>query len=151
MPERIRAVQHRWRRGSERAHRATSREQIADESFSAGNQLVSEDVPGTSLDTSVLQRGGDVRCALRSDVEVVLQHDGLPVEEEAAVARTVQNLVDQRDELLPEAFGRVIPLAIPVGVGDDVDGDEHRENLRCRSLATLGINRKAADPLAPAA
>ena len=56
--------------------------------------------------------------ALGADVEIVVEDDRLPVEQKASRRRRriVEQLVDQRDESLPKALERMVPLAIPVRV-----------------------------------
>src|SRR5205085_11834255 len=100
--------------------------QIAHESFPAGNQLVGEDEPGTGLDPPALERVGKIRHALRPYFEIILQHDRLTVEQKARAARrrVIEQLVDERDKSLPESFGGMVPLAIPMRVGDDVNGEQ---------------------------
>ena len=71
-----------------------------------------------------MQKARQLRRTLGANVEIVLEHDPLAVEEEALVrsGRVGEQLVDQRDEPLAEADERLIPLAIPVGVSDNVSG-----------------------------
>src|SRR5439155_6529503 len=60
---------------------------------------------------------------LRSYLDVVLEHDRLTVERERRERRValerVENAVDDRPEPQPEHLERDVPLAVPVGVGDD--------------------------------
>ena len=56
-------------------------------------------------------------------VDVVLEHDRLPVERERREGRValerVQDAVDDRAETQPEELEGQVPLAIPVRVWDD--------------------------------
>src|SRR5437588_9763557 len=132
MAERIRTIQHRWRLGAKRAQRASAGEQIPHETLPARNQLVGEHEPRSGLDASLTQRRRQLGRAFGAYVEVVLQHDSLTVEQKARTVgrRIVQHLIDQGDETLPKSLGRMIPLAIPVGVGDYVDGEQDRSAKR---------------------
>ena len=58
------------------------------------------------------------------DLEVVVDRRGLAVEREAQPVvglHPLEELVDQVDQTHPEDLERLVPLAIPVGVGDQVD------------------------------
>ena len=60
-----------------------------------------------------------------TDLEVVVEHHGLPVEQEARVRRVGlehrQQRVEQLDETHAERLERRVPLAIPVRVRHDRD------------------------------
>src|SRR6185437_16078164 len=60
---------------------------------------------------------------LRPNLEIVLEHDRLPVERERRERRValerVQDAVDDRAETQPEELEGQVPLAIPVRVWDD--------------------------------
>ncbi len=60
-------------------------------------------------------------------LEVVVDDGHLPVEQEAGVGQVVlerwQELVEQVDEPESKRLERRVPLAIPVRVGDDGDGE----------------------------
>ena len=81
------------------------------------------------------ERRRERRAPLGAHGEVVVEHDALAVEEERSGrrVRVIQQLVDERDEALPEASGGVVPLAVPVRVRDDADVQ--------RPLARLGGGR----------
>src|SRR5687768_12953976 len=123
MPERVGTIQHRRRLRAECPQRSTSREQIAHQAFAARNELVGKHEPRSRLELSRPQRRRQIGRTLRPNLEIVLHYDGLSVEEKTLpLSRQVfQQLVDQRDEPLPKALGGVIPLAVPVGVRDDVN------------------------------
>ena len=57
--------------------------------------------------------------------QVVVDHRHLPVEHEVAVGRIGlepgEQVVEQIDQTEPEGLERRVPLAVPVGVGDDDD------------------------------
>ena len=126
MPERVRAVQHRRRLAAQSRGRVATGEQVAHERLAARNQLVGEHVPRTRLEPPLAEQRRELGRALGADGEVVLEDDRLSVEEKALARgrRIVEQLVDERDEPLPEALRGVIPLAIPVRVRDDVDVEQ---------------------------
>ena len=70
--------------------------------------------------------GGQPLTVLREHLQVVLEQHRLPVEQEVPEVRVVVELVehaaDHAAHVDPEAVERLIPLAVPVRVGDD--GDE---------------------------
>jgi len=134
MPEPIRAVQHRWRLGAQRAQRIAAGEQVAHECLAARDQLIGEDVPRPSLEPALAQQRGKLRRALRPDGEIVVEDDPLSVEEEALSLRRriVEQVVDERDEPVPEAARGVVPLTVPVRVRDDQDPERgwHARSVR---------------------
>ncbi len=77
----------------------------------------------------VVARRPQAVLGLGADREVVVDHGHLPVEQEVGVGRVGlelgQELVEQVDEPQPERLERRVPLAVPVGVGDDVDASSH--------------------------
>src|SRR5207245_428354 len=123
MPERIRTVEHAEGLGVESSQHPATFEQIPDDGFSAGNELVGQHVPGAGLEAAVVEQLLELRFAFGAHVQIVLEHDTLAVEEEALALfwRIVDQLIDERDESLAESLEREIPLAIPVRVCDDVN------------------------------
>src|SRR5688500_8535889 len=81
MAERIGRVQDVRRARAKRAERAAAGEQIADEGLTVRDQLVGEDVPGASLESSIAQPGSHLRTALGTHREIILEHDRLAVEQ----------------------------------------------------------------------
>ena len=73
-------------------------------------------------------------------LEVVVDNGHLAVEEKPCVSQVAlearQELVEQVDEPQPERLERRVPLAIPVGVGDDRNSPG-RHDGRVRRLTTL--------------
>ena len=80
------------------------------------------------------QRG----LGLGPDGEVVVDHRHLAVEHEVGVRRVGghrrQQPVEQVDELHAEGLEGPVPLPVPVGVRDDVDGPRHGVSLAARRL-----------------
>ena len=81
---------------------------------------------------------------LGPDLEVVVEHRGLAVEQEAGVRRVgfeqVEQVVEQVHEPQAERLERRVPLAVPVRVGDDAD--RGRRGVRIRAERSY----VAADP-----
>jgi hypothetical protein len=162
MSERVGTVEHRRRLGTQCTQRVAAGEEIAHERLSTRDQLVREHVPRPRLEAAVTQQRGDLGTALGSHRQVVVEHDRLTVEEEARSRRRriVEQLVDHGDEAMSETARGMVPLAVPVGVGDD-EHTHRRRHARsvCRARrqhkppdAARGANPKAAPregPLVP--
>ena len=92
-----------------------------------GIELVGEDIPRPDLQPTVAHEPRDSRALLGPDPEIVLEQDGLTVEEEAAKIRggveAVEQVVDGGDEAGHEGGAGKIPLPVPVGVRDEMDGE----------------------------
>ena len=78
-----------------------------------------------------------------TDREVVVDDDGLAVEQEPLVRlvalQEVEELVEQADESDAERLERRVPLPVPVRVGDDRHRHRHRwRGHRRPSLRTIG-------------
>ena len=76
----------------------------------------------------MLEEGAEFRRALRAEGKVVVEEDGLAVEQERLTGggRIVDQLIDERDESLLKTFRRVVPLTVPVRVRNDVQIGEGR-------------------------
>ncbi len=123
MAERIRTIEYGRRLGTVLPQRPAPGEQIADERFSGGNQLIGEDIPRARLDASTAQQGLELSRAFGAYGEVVVDDDRLSIEEETLIGRRrmVEQLVDELDEALAESLVRLVPLAVPMGVSNDVN------------------------------
>ena len=108
--------------------------QVADEGLAGDEELVHEDVPGSDGEPAGRGEGPQPLLVLGTDLEVVVDDGHLAVEEEVAVGAValelVEQAVDQRDQLQAEGLERLVPLAVPVGVGDDRDATP----ARCSSV-----------------
>src|SRR5690606_29909614 len=104
--------------------------EIADERFRTHEEFVGENVPGTYEEPTTLNETAQVGLPLGPDRQVVLQHNRLSVEHKVFVAwgmiQQRQNLVDQVNELESKLLKSLVPLTVPVGVGD------HKNRRRCR-------------------
>ena len=120
--ERVGGVEDGRRLGAECSQGSTTGEQVSHERFAARNQLVGKDVPGPGFDRAVLQRRREIARALGTNLEVVVEHHRLSVQQKRRPRGVaVEELIDQGDEPLSEPSGREVPLAIPVRVREDVD------------------------------
>ena len=76
-------------------------------------------IPRPDRHSALLHCASEIGAPLRAHVEVVLDHDRLPVEHETkagVVAQQVEHTIDGVDEPAPETLECAIPLAIPVRV-----------------------------------
>src|ERR1043165_9826054 len=113
MAERIRRIQHGRRVRSEPLQHAPTCEQISDECFPARNELIGEHIPRPCLERSVAQCGSEIVNAFGADCSVVVEDNLLAVQQEWRSWRLViEQLIDERNELLPKAPCGEIPLAI---------------------------------------
>ena len=105
---------------------AVALQQVADGGLRADQEFVRQDVPGADQDASFLDKAAQVGLALRADLQVVVEDDGLSVEHEVPVIlvvfKNVKQAVNQVDELQAELLEGEVPFAVPVGVGDEVQG-----------------------------
>ena len=99
-------------------------QQVSDEGLTGRNQLVGQDVPGTDLEAPGFHQRLDLAVALGSSAQVVLDENGLPIEQEAAKSAVrlepFQQHVEHCHEPRVKRGARQIPLAIPVGMWDQM-------------------------------
>ena len=123
MPERVGAVEDRRRLTAQAAYGSAAGQQVADERLATRDQLVGKHVPRTRFQAAVTQECRELGGTFGPHLQIVLEQDGLAIEQEAlAVCRgIIEQLVDELYQPLSESLRFVIPLAIPMRVGDDVD------------------------------
>ena len=111
------------------------------------HELVHEDHPRAHLETAGRGQRAQTRFGLGPHREVVVDHRGLAVEEEPGERRVafeeIEEVVDQVHELHPVALERRIPLAVPVGVGDDAHPLRHWSSLPSTGYIGLGSWRRS--------
>ena len=99
--------------------------EVANDGLTRDQELVHEDVPGAERDAAGGGQLAQPAFCLGPDLEVVVDHRQLAVEEERTVGAValhlVEQVVDQADQLESECLERLVPLTVPVGVGDDGD------------------------------
>ncbi len=104
--------------------------QVADDGFARDEELVHQDVPRTQGEPSGGCQRVQALLVLGADLEIVVDDRQLAIEEEGLVGgipfQKVNQAIDQMNQLQPERLERVIPLPVPVGVGDDGDASGRR-------------------------
>ncbi len=116
---------------AEPARVGAAEQEVPQQRFPRGNELVRQHVPGPHLQAAVPDERGHAPAALRPDAEIVLEQDSLPVQQEAAELRggveLVEQIVEGRNESRRERGAREVPLPVPVGVRDQMKGEaRHR-------------------------
>ncbi len=118
---------------AERARRRAAPRQVADEGLAADEERVGEDVPRPEGEAALRNEALDLLSTLRPHREVVLDDDGLAVEQEALEVWTLlqnrQEVVQHVDEPDAEVVEREVPLPVPVAVRYDVVGRHRRAGL----------------------
>ncbi len=103
--------------------------QVAHDRLTRHAEFVHEDVPRTHHQTSGLGEPAEACLLGRFDLQVVVDDGHLTVEHEVPEPgigfEQIHRLVHQVDQLHAERLERAVPLAVPVGVRDDVDGAGH--------------------------
>ena len=101
--------------------------EVADHRLARHHELVHEDHPRPDCEPARARKPRQRGRGLGSHREVVVEHRGLPVEQEARVREVGlehrEQRVEQPDQAQAERLERRVPLAVPVGVRDDGDPD----------------------------
>ena len=88
--------------------------------FGADQEHIGQDVPGSDQDAPALDVSAQDFFHFRAHVQVIIQHDGLPVKHEVfevgVFCKNIEQFIDQMDEFQPELLEGQVPFAIPVGV-----------------------------------
>ena len=108
--------------------------EVADQRLTGDEELVGQGVPGAH---GQAPRGGQAAqglLGLGSDLEVVVDHGHLAVEQEVAERRVRlepgEEVVEQVDQLQPEALERGVPLPVPVRVRNHRHRARHARRVR---------------------
>ncbi len=139
VPERVRRVADGQRVAEAPAHPAPD-QQVAYQRLRAHEELVRQHVPGSDAQAPGLDVAAEVALALGPQGEVVLEHRRLTVEREAAVGGVVEEVeggVDDVHEPRLEDLERLVPLAVPVRVGDHEGGEAALRRGHGRQLESL--------------
>ena len=122
--------------------------EVAHERLAGHQELVHEDVPRSDLDASRGREPPEPLGVLGAYLEVVVDDGHLPVEQVPLVGgvglHEIEQLVHELDEAQTERLERLVPLAVPVRVGNDV-----RPGVSaCRQCRHVGgvVDRAAAGP-----
>jgi hypothetical protein len=122
--EQVRKVAHGHRR-AERLRDAMAARQVPDERLAAHEEFIRHVVPRPDEDAAFLDQFPQPRLLVRAQLQVVFEHDRLAVEMEVLVVRLalheVEQAIDEPDEAEAELLVTEVPLAIPMGVGNNVD------------------------------
>ncbi|HEY2436744.1 MAG TPA: hypothetical protein VGH93_06150 [Solirubrobacteraceae bacterium] len=136
MTEPVGQVCRRGRRGAEPLAHRPADQQIAHECLPADEELIGLHVHRADLDPACGEQGPEPRLLLRPQLEVVLKHNGLPIEREGAKRRItfehIEQVIDNPGQPQPEPLEWPIPLAVPMRVGHD---EEPSQPLKHGSLS----------------
>ncbi len=106
--------------GTKAAAHPLAHQEVAHHRLRADQELVGQDVPGADGQAPLPDVAADVLLPLRPHLQVVLQHDGLPVEHEVAVVgigiQQRQKLIHHFDQAKAELLEGQVPLAVPMGM-----------------------------------
>ena len=100
----------------------TAFEKIANVGLAARDQRVGLDVPGTDGDPACMTGSFQPFALIRADGEVVLDHDGLPVELETVLRVGIdefEDSIDGVDQARAKRLERLVPFAVPVRMRDE--------------------------------
>ena len=126
MPEGVGDVAH-VHAPPELVRRTRAVEQVPDDRLGAHEELVGEHGPGPDQEAAGGDVSDDLPPALGADREVVVEDDRLAVEREVTevgvALEHAQKEIHQVDQLDAHRLKGEIPLPVPVGVRDDVNGD----------------------------
>jgi hypothetical protein len=121
MPEGVGAIQHVGRRGAQRTQHSPAGEEVPNQSLARRNERVGEHVPRPSLECTLPERVRDIGGAFRSELEIVLERNGLSVEQERRLRASVEDSVDERYKPGAELREGPVPLPIPVRMHQEPD------------------------------
>ena len=124
VPEHVRQVADSHR-AAELLAAAQALLEVPDDRLARDEELVDEGLPGPDRHPAFLDQPPDPLLVLRAHFEVVVDRRQLPVEREDEVRlglQQVEHAVDETDELQAKALEREVPLPVPVGVRDELDG-----------------------------
>jgi hypothetical protein len=99
--------------------------EVPEDRLARDQELVHQHLPRPDREAPLFDQAADSRLRLGPHLEVVVDGGELSVEREPVAGvglHGIEQPVDQPDESQPEALEREVPLAVPVRVGDKVDG-----------------------------
>ena len=112
--------------------------QVAHDRLARDEELVHEDVPGSTREPPGGGQPAQALLVLGSHLEIVVDHRHLAVEEEAGVGRVGlhrrEQMVDELDQPQAEGLERRVPLPVPVSVRHDVDSSALGHTAQVRAL-----------------
>ena len=102
-------------------------QEVAHQRFAGGDQLVGQDVPGAHLQAPRLHQSLDIAFALGARPQVIGHEHGLAIEQEASVPRVgvepIEQIVQRGHEARLKRGAWQVPLAVPVGVRDEMEDE----------------------------
>ncbi len=105
---------------------AVAQEEVAHQRLGAHQELIREDEPGADEEPSLPDQPPQAALQVRADVHHVLQDHRLPVQEEIPVGgvalHEVHQFRHQMDQPEAELLVGTVPLPVPVGMGDNMEG-----------------------------
>ena len=117
--------------------------EVADEGLAGDEELVGEDVPRADGDAPGRRQPAEAGLGLGAEGEVVVDRRHLPVEEEVGDGgvglQPVEDVVEHVDQPQAEGLERLVPLTVPVRVGDDGDGPDHGRQGYAGAVANRGM------------
>ena len=123
MPEGVGDVAHHHALSKKLAD-ILSDQQVSHESFRRYQEFVRQDIPRSNQDALLLDVFLQSRQICHANLQVVLEHDCLPVKHEKPVIRIViqddQEIIHKVDELQAELLEGFIPFAIPVSMRNNM-------------------------------
>ena len=110
-------------RPAERLRRPMAPQQVTHQRLAGGQELVRDDVPGPDGQPPLPRQALDRLAPVGAHLQVVLDEEGVAVQQEVAVVRValqdLQQQVEEADQAGAVALVGQVPLAVPVRVGDE--------------------------------
>ena len=126
VPERVGRVQH-VEPAAQPLGVSRPQQQVPHQGLARRDQFVGEHVPRADLEAAGLHERLHISLPLRARTQVVGEQHGLTVEQEAPVAgvrlQSLDQVVQSWNQSRLERSARQVPLAIPVGVRDEMEDD----------------------------
>ena len=95
-------------------------QKVAHDRLGRNQEFVGQDVPWTNQDALFLDVLLQARQVSHTHLQIVLEHDRLPIQHEMLVIRVLiqddKEIIHQMDELQAELLKGLIPFAIPMRV-----------------------------------
>src|SRR2546426_295259 len=143
----------RWtsapRTGAQALRARRSEQEVSHQTLARRDLLIGKDVPWAQLEAARFHQGPDIRLAVRAGPQVILGEDRLPVEQKAPVGRVRleprDQIIDNADEAGLERGARQVPLAVPVGMRDQMK-DQAGHGAPKPKGATMEVREPSAPP-----
>src|SRR5215211_3465850 len=116
--------------------------EVAEDRLAGDEELVHQHLPRADREPALLDEATDPRLGLGPNLKVVVERRHLPVEREPVALvgfHQVEQAVDEPDELQPEALEGEVPLPVPVGMRNEVNGRQAGGTLCDRLCVGFGV------------